>query len=68
MIDAELVDLYLDERPGMDRNVVAAFIEAGMEPPMAERVTSHGFDAAERKVLDDYYVKYEPHGSWKVGG
>ena len=65
-IDQELEDLYHAERPGMDRNIVAAFVNAGLEPPSVDRWTATGPTAAERLLIDKFYETHEPHGSRKV--
>lgn len=62
---AELVELYAAERPGLSQHVIAAFIEAGLEPPTVEHVDMLGFSPAERTLIDKYYEKHEPHGSRK---
>lgn len=59
----ELVDLYAADRPGLSRHTIAAFIEAGKEPPTQEHVAMLGFDAADRKVLNNYRTKHDPYGT-----
>lgn len=60
----ELVDLYAESgaHRGVDRNIIAAFIAADMEPPTRMQV-DRGFTAAQTVIIGDFYRKYDPHGA-----
>lgn len=57
--DPEVIDFYLAERPGMDRNIIAAFVYAGVEPP--ERLSFFTYE--QEKMIRRYYDRFDPNGS-----
>ena len=57
--DPEIIDFYLAERPGEDRNIIAAFVYAGVEPPMHR----DGFTYTQEKLIRRYYDRFDPNGS-----
>jgi hypothetical protein len=61
-VDQELVDLYAAESPGLSPVIIAAFIDAGMEPPTAQSVTERGLSAQDNAVINAYKEKHDPYG------
>ncbi len=54
----EYVDLLAPDFPHLARNVVAAFVDAGLEPP-----THMGFTAQDNVIIKRYYDRVDPNGS-----
>ena len=54
---AELVALYAEESPHA-RNVIAAFVVAGEEPPHSIALT-----AKQSNVVQAFYASHDPNGS-----
>ncbi len=54
----ELVDLYAPDFPHLERNVVAAFLDAGLEPP-----AHTGFTTQDNVIIKRYYDRVDPNGS-----